>query len=199
MTVVSVAIEGQSDEGAARKLLSTSGLEIGGLYGRRGKGDLLRRLSGFNQAAKFTPWFVAVDLDRDFECPGEAAVSWISSPADQMFFRVVVRELEAWLLADVETAARFLGVRQSLLPSAPEDLDDPKGALIQLARRSNKRSIREGLVPRPGSGSSIGPTYASDVSAFGETTWRPEIAAERAPGLARCLVRLQEFAARLEC
>jgi hypothetical protein len=31
--------------------------------------QLLERLGGYNNAARFSPWLVLVDLDRDADCP----------------------------------------------------------------------------------------------------------------------------------
>jgi hypothetical protein len=104
---------------------------------------------------------------------------------------------EAWLLADAEKIAEFLGISKTLVPLNPEHLQDPKGTIITLARRSRKRDIRKGLAPRPNSGASVGPTYASDIREFARSQWRPLVAAQYAPSLQRCLERVRELAAAL--
>ena len=83
------------------------------MYGKSGKGALLERLLNYNQAARFAPWLVVVDLNRDAEC-------------------------------------------------AP----DPKTTLINLARRSRRRAIREGIVPREGSGGRVGSGYPGRLIEF---------------------------------
>jgi hypothetical protein len=109
-----------------------------------------------------------------------------------------VVELEAWLLADRERTAEFLGVSPGKLPGSPDELADPKQQLINRARRSRSRAVRQGLVPRDGSGAPVGPTYVSDVRNFGATAWRPEVAALRSPSLASCMTRLRQLADRLD-
>lgn len=194
---VTVAIEGMSDEGAVRAILRECGLSVSMIQGRGGKDSLLKKLTAYNKAARFSPWFVLVDLDTVNSCVVDSVAKWLPSPADYMVFRVAVTELESWLLADAERVAEFLGVAHSVIPKNPDRLRDPKQEIINLARKSRKREIREGLVPRPGSGTSIGPTYASDIREFGQTFWRPRIAARESPSLARCLERVEELAARL--
>jgi hypothetical protein len=195
---VSVGVEGLSDQGAASAILRECGLSVSGYYGNHGKVPLLRKLTNYNSAARHSPWIVFVDLDDDGPCPGKKRDDWLPDAAPLMCFRIAVREIEAWLLADQEQIAEFLGVPQSRIPSQPENLADPKQTLISLARRSRKRTIREGLVPRAGSGASVGPTYASDIRQFGRTQWRPLVAAEYAPNLAGCMTRVRELAAVLQ-
>ncbi len=111
-----------------------------------------------------------------------------------MQLRIVTREIEAWLLADAEKLGEFLGIARSRFPRDPETLDDPKRVLIRLASRSRKRAIKEDMVPRPRSGATEGPGYASRIAEFAENHWRPEIAAQSSASLARCLMRLSEWA-----
>lgn len=194
--LVSVAVEGFSDEGVIEAVLSACDISIGGFYGRRGKSELLKRLPGYNLAAVHGPWVVLVDLDRE-SCVVDACRRWLPDPTELMCFRIAVTEAEAWLLADTEAISEFLGVSPTLIPNEPEKLDDPKSVLTALARKSRKRDIREGLAPRPGSGASVGPTYASDIREFARTQWRPRVAARSAPSLARCIKRVEDLAALL--
>jgi hypothetical protein len=195
---VSVGVEGRSDEGAASAIVRACGLSVSGYYGGHGKVPLLRKLPNYNMAAMRSPWLVLVDLDDDGPCPGKKREDWLPDASPFMCFRIAVREIEAWLLADQERIAEFLGVPRSRIPLQPENLEDPKQTLVSIARRSRKRAIREGLVPRVGSGTLVGPTYASDIREFGRTQWRPLVAAESAPHLERCITRVRELASALE-
>ena len=112
-----------------------------------------------------------------------------------MCFRVAVRQIEAWLLADSERLARFLSIAIARVPVDPEALDNPKETLVNLARHSRRRDIREDMVPRPRSGRSVGAAYTSRLIEFAETQWRPEIAAERADSLRRCRIRIERLIA----
>lgn len=191
---ISVGVEGLSDQGVAKAIVRTCGLSVSGFYGNHGKSALLKKLPGYNSAAAFSPWLVLVDLDNDGSCPGQKRSEWLPQPSRLMCFRIAVREAEAWLLADSEEIARFLGVSQARIPPNPESFDDAKQTLISIARHSRKRDIREGLVPRDGSGRSVGPTYASDISEFARSQWRPLVAAESAPSLKKCISRVEELA-----
>jgi hypothetical protein len=88
--------------------------------------------------------------------------------------------------------ARFLSVSVARIPSNPEEVDDPKRCLVDLARRSRKRKVRDDMVPEPGSGRSIGPEYNRRLIGFAENVWRPEVAAECSDSLRRCRQRLRE-------
>lgn len=53
MMPVNVLVEGVTDEPVARRLLKHVGLDIGRVYGRRGKAHLLERAVHYNKAAQF--------------------------------------------------------------------------------------------------------------------------------------------------
>jgi hypothetical protein len=169
-------------------------LSVAAFYGRHGKHNLLKKISGYNAAAKYNPWLTIIDLDQDATSVADAEAMWIPAPSALMCFAVAVHEVEAWLMADPIRLAEFLGVSKSRIPGAPESLEDPKQVMIALARASSKRDIRQGLVPRAGSGASVGPTYASDLRVFGMTYWRPRVAAENAESLSLCIGRLEQLA-----
>jgi len=191
---VSVLVEGITDEAVVRRILEHVGLTCGVVYGKGGKGALLGRLPNCNQAARFAPWLVVVDLDQDADCAPPFVRSVLPNPADGMHLRVAVRAIEAWLLADAERLAVFLGIRAALIPPNPDAEQDPKSTLINLARRSRRRIIREDIVPREGSGGRVGPGYAGRLIEFvaaAEHPWRPDIAARRSDSLRRCLETLQ--------
>ena len=113
-----------------------------------------------------------------------------------MCFRVAVREVEAWLLGDHEKLATFLGVAVSRIPRDPEAEMDPKTTMVELARRSRRREIREDMVPRPESGRDVGPAYASRLIEFvvgGEVSWRLDVASRSSESLRRCLACMRRL------
>lgn len=182
------------DEAAGSTLLAAAGLGVGGVFGRSGKAHLLARLPGYNRSARHLPWLMLIDLDQDAPCAGAAIAAWLPlGPARLMRLRVPVREMESWLMADHVSFAAFLGVARAKLPRSPDELDDPKGVVVGLARSSKLRAVREGLVPTSGSHRNEGVTYASDVGRYAREHWRPELAATRSPSVARALDRLQRF------
>lgn len=193
MSLVTVAVEGDVDASIVRRLLGAVGADEGPVHVSRGKPKLLSRLGGYNNAATRSAWLVLVDLDRDADCVPPFRQQWMPAPAEHMCFRVAVRMVEAWLLADRERFARFLGVSAASLPRAPDEVDDPKGVVVDLARISRRREIREELVPRVGGGRRVGALYPSRMIEFISGSWRPQEARARSDSLDRCLTRLGEF------
>jgi hypothetical protein len=194
--VVSAAVEGTVDEVALRRICSLLGAGLGDVYGRKGKGFVLDRLPGYNNSARHRHWVVLVDLDNDFPCAPDAVRGWLEAPAELMCFRVAVREIESWLMADRERLAAFLDVRQDLVPEDPDGLADPKRALIELARSSGNRDIRDDIVPDPSAGGSEGPGYTGRMIEFitcDDRSWRPDVAASASPSLRKCLASVAEL------
>jgi hypothetical protein len=197
--VITAAVEGDLDEAVLRRILNCAGMSLGSVYGRKGKTALLQSIGGYNNAARYAPWIVLVDLDKDNLCPPAFLQKWLAQPSAQMCFRIAVRAIEAWLLADREHLASFLGVGLASLPADPDRLDDPKREIVNLARRSRKRMIREDFVPRDGSGRSVGPLYTARMIEFVgnlSTGWHPGSARQRSASLARFVCRLNEFPER---
>lgn len=190
---INVAVEGYPDEAVARKVCQHVGLNTEHVYKQRGKGNLDKKIKGYNNAAKFGPWLVLRDMDHDAECPPELKQKLLPKPSKQMVFGIAVREIEAWIMADSERLADFLSIRRALVPVQPESLEDPKSELVRLAGKSRKRDIREDMVPRPESGASEGPAYASRLAEFAANKWRPGMAAGRCESLKYCIERLKRL------
>ncbi len=193
MRWISGAVEGTPDEIVLRKLCASFDLSVTQVKTSGGKHRLDQKIPGYNRAAKFGKWFVLRDLDHDAECGPELRDRLLSEPVPNMHLRIVVREIEAWLMGDQDSFAKFFGVSKARIPHALEQLDRPKQIVLGLVRESRKRAIRVDMIPREGSGASEGPAYASRLSEFAETIWRPDVAARRCDSLDRCLRRLSEW------
>lgn len=195
---INLLVEGTTDESVLRRLLAQANLPLGKIYGKRGKAALLERLPNYNQAARYYPWVVVVDLDQDAECAPDYIAEILPAPALCMHLRIAVRAIEAWLLADAEALAAFLKIPRSRIPALPEAETDPKATLVGLARMSRSRTIREDMVPRPASGAKVGPRYAGRLIEFitGDqpNTWQPDVAAEHSDSLRRCMTALHQLA-----
>jgi hypothetical protein len=189
---LSGAVEGTVDEAVARRLAAHVGGAIERMYIKNGKIELLNRLRGFNAAARVSPWFVLVDLDGDADCAPSFVRHCLPEPSAQMCFRVTVRAVESWLIADTERLARFLSVPMARVPIDPDDLADPKATVVQLARASRSRIFAD-VAPRPGSGRRVGPTYTTTLVEFTRDRWRPDVAATRSDSLARCIASLDRL------
>ena len=163
---------------------------------RDGIGDLRHRLDGFNAGARRSPWFVLCDLDRH-ECAPELRSRFLrTTQARGMELRVAVRAVEAWLLADRRSFASFLGVGVKRIPREPDGVRDPKLVVIEPARESSKRVIREGLVPSETSGRRIGPAYTDEVIQYVRRRWSPNRGRAASPSLARVRAMRDVLAAR---
>ncbi|NVM24096.1 MAG: hypothetical protein HWN68_20245 [Desulfobacterales bacterium] len=188
--VISGAVEGLLDEALVGYLIEHAGASSGPIYGKQGKGYLLRNLRGYNQSARFRPWIILIDLNNDDECAPPFRASLLPIPSTYMCFRIAVREVEAWLFADRERLARFLSIPVSRIPQNPEIIDQPKRRMVDIASSSRRRDIREDMVPRPGSGRIIGPAYTSRLIEFvldPQRGWRPDVAVQLSESLARCM------------
>lgn len=187
LPTVQAAVEGILDEAVVRRLIQHAGGQAGMVYGRNGKPDLRNRIRGYNHAAQFTPWVVLVDLDNEAACPPPLRNAWVPAPAEHLCFRIAVREIEAWLMADKETLASFLRIAVNSVPEEPELLEYPKDAMVNLARDSRSRDIRSDIVPRENSGRRVGPAYASRLIDYVQEGWRPEVGAQRSESLRRAI------------
>lgn len=191
--VISLAVEGASDAAVLRRVCAAAGLQVGAEFIARGKSRLDPRIPGYNNAARFAPWLVVRDLDHDADCAPALIRRLLPEPAPGMCFRVPVRSVEAWLLGDREGFAKFFGVSSAVIAPDPDSLPRPKRAVVDLAQRSAKRGIREGMVPAPGMSVEVGPEYTALLIEFAETTWSPEAAAENSDSLKRCLRALRRL------
>ena len=167
------------------------------LVRQKSQNFIRQRIANYDQAGRFSPWIVLVDLDHDADCAPALRNAWLPDPSPRMCFRVAVRQVESWILADRERIAKFLSVSVAKIPHNPESIDFPKETVIGLARQSRRRDIREDMVPRPGSGRAVGPAYTARLIEFvinAHTGWRPDIAARKSASLhraLRCLRRIK--------
>ncbi len=192
---INLATEDELSEAVLRRLLTFAarGYAIGYAYRRGGFGYLRRTIGGWNRAARGTPFAVLTDLD-DHLCPSALIEAWLAeAPHENLLFRVAVREVEAWLLADPEGLSKYLAVRRDSVPVDPESLIDAKGALIDLARKSRSTSVRDRIVPKRGSSAKQGPDYNGCLTQFVSAYWNIEAAAANSPSLSRTAKKLAGF------
>jgi hypothetical protein len=195
--MITVALEGDTDEPFVRALCEGSGFQVRSpLVGREGKGALPGFIKGFARAGFGAPHLVVRDLDQDAPC----APSWVARNRPQSageFFslRVAVRAVEAWFLADRYCAARALGIRESLLPTSPDDEPDPKLTIVNLARKHAKPRLVRALVPEVGKVRKIGPGFSAWLLGAAEQ-WSLSRAVAYSPSLARAHQRLLDLKQR---
>ncbi len=163
-------------------------------YKGHGFGYLKSNIRGFNQASVVTPFFMLTDLDN-YSCPSELKKDWIDFTLHSNFvFRIAVREVEAWLLADIEGKSEYFKVSRNNFPMKPELESDPKSTLIQVAKKSRIRRIREDIVPI-NENARIGPNYNGCLMEFTYYNWSIENATKRSNSLSRAVSKLQRFTA----
>lgn len=192
---VNLAVEDDLSESVLRTLLEYVDRDycIGTAYGRNGFGYLRKTARGWNAAAKGTPFILLTDLDTN-TCPPALIQDWLQVPVHPNFiFRVAVREVEAWLLADTCNLSSFLTVPQNLMPVHCDNLAEPKERLVYLARRARSREIRDRIVPKPGSTAKQGPDYNGCLSAFVRNFWDIAAACTESDSLNRAVLKLREF------
>jgi hypothetical protein len=193
--IVDALVEGRVDEAVAARLIEFCRHQFGVAYGKRGWPYLRDKAAGFNILARYgNPILMLVDfMDTGLNCPPEVPATWLPNRCNKMLLRTVVREIESWLLADRGGMAHFLGVSVVLMPRNPESLDDPKQTLVNLARRSRKKGLRDAILPQANVSSALGPDYNGSLEQFVSQYWNIEAAIQRSPSLSGCVTRLEEL------
>src|SRR5450756_758709 len=79
--VVSAAVEGIVDEAVIRMLVGEAGGSVDAVYNKNGKSSLRKSIAGYNNAARFSPWIVLLDLDQDADCAPPLLADWLPAPA----------------------------------------------------------------------------------------------------------------------
>lgn len=160
---------------------------------QRGVGNIHKSVAKYLSASHALPHLVLVDLDQHV-CAPQLRQQWgVASLPRSMLFRVAVREVEAWVLADRSGFADFAGIPVNKIAAAPESLPEPKQTLINLVRRSRNKRLAAELVPAPGSRVSIGPLYNERLGQFVRERWDVDAAMANSPSLGRSFARLQTF------
>lgn len=198
---LTVGVEDLLSESVAKRLL----LEYAPIFqeiqteGMTGFGQLKARFSSFNTIARYRePVLLITDLDNPKSCPIALIREWSQGfeiEAD-LLFRVVVVEIETWLLADRMGFTQWLEVSDTLIQRHPESISRPKEALVGLARRSPNRRLRESIVPPFGSTRSVGPGYNDCLGEFTAQYWNIEAARLNSLSLDRAIIRIGELAHR---
>lgn len=195
MKYVTLATEDPVSEAVGRRLIKDYGgeLEVIESLGGKGFGYLRSHLPNFRAIARFRPVLLITDLDRT-RCPPIMLDDWLGPAARQrtLLFRIAVREIESWLLADRVALAAFLGVAARDIARTPESLADPKQSLLRACRRA-PRTVRHDMLAHRGSLASQGIRYNSRLCEFVRERWSPERAANSSHSLQRARRRIAEL------
>jgi len=194
LSTADYAVEGPTDDVAIRRIMQSVGLVPGLGLGGNGREALLNRVPNYNRAARVGPFVVLIDFERDQGCVGAFVRRVLPAPSELMRLRVAVRSIESWFMADADSLARYLNVPVDRIPAQPDTIAQPKLQMVNLARRSRSSVIRREMVPREGSGRSVGPAYTSRMQEFARFHWNIERAADTSPSLLRSLRALKTLA-----
>ena len=195
MIPIAVATEDELSEAIALRLISEvqQPHEVAHKLRRGGFGYLRSRMDSWCQMAEHQVMVVLTDLDRA-NCLVEFRDQWLADrplPAS-LVFRIAVREVESWVLADHQAMRELVG-KKGVLPPQPDTLPDPKQALLGLGKTAPK-SVRDDLIKTIDGQLRQGVGYNARLTHWINTVWSPARAAERSPSLARARIRIQEAA-----
>lgn len=197
--LINIATEDELSQAVAERLIEDvfGAGKIGNRLGCKGNGYLIARLPNFRQMAKREPVLLLTDLD-DLNCAPTLLEKWTSGQPfpKNLLLRVAVRETEAWLLADRQGFAEFLGISPQKIPPDPENLRDPKQFLLNIAH-SAKREVRSELIAPKGAIAKHALGYNRALSAFVATKWSVDSAAAASSSLSKALSRIRELAIRV--
>lgn len=191
MNQISLVTEDELSEAIGIKLIKyflPPNIEITCLR-KGGFGYIKGKMKSWCSLSKLHPVFIITDLDRG-SCPSALINDWLNgcSPTDNLIFRVAVKEIESWLLADTLAIKALVGPNAKL-PQNIDELSDPKLYLLQLAKKAS-RQVRNDLVQTEGSVSSQGLGYNKRLAKMVNEHWCPHRASTKSDSLARAINRL---------
>ena len=192
---IQLVVEDELSGIVLRKLVEEfgNGLSVHNVFLMKGFGKIKTGIPRFKNASRAVPHIVLTDLDRAL-CAPSLMRDWdVDEGAKDFLFRIAVREVEAWLLADREGFSEYLNIPLVKIPQHPEQENDPKQTLFNLVRKCKKRRLVEELVPAVGSCASIGPLYNMRMGAYVRDNWNVQRALMHSDSLDRAVKRISAF------
>ena len=195
VSYIALATEDELSEAIGLKMLAAFCPQLCLTHCFRGGGNgyLRQRYKNFHQMARRHYVLLITDLDAE-SCPTHLMASWRGNmpSSSQLIFRIAVREIESWLLADHDAMRLLLEKPEVALPESPDQLADPKRELLSLAGKA-PRSVREDLCKKSGSIASQGLGYNLRLGELVRSTWEPNRAAQRSKSLQRACSQLSSL------
>lgn len=131
--------------------------------------------------------------DTDGKCPKKFLSANLPRIRPASFvLRLAVSEAESWLIADRKALAEFFEIAEKHLSKTPDEEADPKGHLLNLARKSKNRSIRIEMISQSDS-SKQGSGYNPHLRRFVKMHWSAQRAASNSPSLARAVHQISKL------
>lgn len=197
MNRVDLVVEDRVSEAVARRILLSKNIPIGTARGFHGKGYIDSKHSSYYNASRNVPYqhyLVIRDLDTS-DCVKKLLARISPGRSKKFIFRVAIKEIETWLIADSDNFAEYLGVHKSRLQIDPESIEDPKRFIVNLAAGSRKREIRRALRSDGSGGISYGSGFNSTMIEFVQAKWDFDSAASKSESLFRALAAIDELKA----
>lgn len=162
-------------------------------YSRGGYGYIKNNIKAFNNASKGSVYFILTDLDN-YSCPSELIDKWLGlkNRRHNLLFRVAIKEVESWALADVIGFSEYFGVSERLVPRSPDSVNDPKKVLIDIVRKSKKKGFKQDILP-VNENAKVGPNYNSRMIDFVDNKWDINSARDNSESLNRTYYALDRF------
>jgi hypothetical protein len=193
MIPLQIVFEDELSETVIMKLLSCFGkYTVTASYNKHGSGNIKKEIRSYNNAAKYFPFFILTDLDQK-DCPLTLIKEWCKfKKHPHLIFRIAVKEVESWLLADREGFAKYTAVSVMRIPNCPDNIDDPKELIFSIIKKSPKRILKDDILPRY-DGDRIGPNYNGRLSEFVDNYWEIKRAIQHSPSLKKAYNHLNTF------
>lgn len=188
---INIVYEDFLSEAIIRKILSDKYI-LGTCRNGRGNGYIKKTIKGYNKASRRMAYLILTDLDNNV-CAPKLIEEWMGdiSRHNNLLFRVAVREVESWVLADRAHFAEFLEISETLVPKDVDGVYDPKQCLINLVKKSKKRNLHDDIVPK--GDAKQGPNYNNPLISFVMDSWDPHEAICNSPSLKRTIKSIENF------
>ncbi len=191
-----VVTEDELSEVVLRQLIERYAphIVVNDYLGKSGCGYIDSHIYQFNQAAyKGVAIIILRDLDKK-ECAPDLIKKLLPQGChSRLLFRVPVREIETWLIADKINLSDFLGISAKHITNNAESISDPKEYLVNLARKSRRKNIKESIVPRENAFFPVGSLYNDCMKSFVIRHWDSEAARRNSDSLDRTIKKLETF------
>jgi hypothetical protein len=94
---------------------------------------------------------ILTDLDK-YKCPPSLIRDWFdikeASLPEKLVFRVAIREIESWILADVIKFSGYFEVSKDNFREKPDEIRDPKQYIFNVIRAKGTKNQRDAMLPR---------------------------------------------------
>ena len=168
-----------------------------------GYGQLKVKAKKWAEAAAHGSWMLVVtDMDTDKGlAPNDFGKKWLGVDClgmlpQKFIFRIAVREIESWIMADQEAIAKYLHVSEDNFTVIPDELPDPKRELFRIIREKCKALRFKRMLPTKNQ--HIGIDYNGRICEFVDKLWRIEKAMQVSPSLHRSVSRLLKTLSEVE-